>query len=74
LGGIKRLLGGDTVSIQVEYVDNIPVVASGKYKSVINEWKKITLHFTILLLKRELLTLMLPNLKVFKNTFSSLYN
>jgi phenylacetate-CoA ligase len=40
LGGIKRLLGGDTVSIQVEYVDNIPVVASGKYKSVINEWKK----------------------------------
>lgn len=40
LGVIKKLLGGDAVSIQVEYVDNIPVVASGKYKSVINEWQK----------------------------------
>lgn len=36
---IKQIVGKDS-KIAVEYVDEIPVLASGKRKSVINEWKK----------------------------------
>ncbi|HNZ98456.1 hypothetical protein [Ruminococcus sp.] len=36
---IKALIGEDAV-LSTEYVDEIPVLASGKRKSVICEWKK----------------------------------
>ena len=36
---IKSVLGNDAV-VRVEYVDDIPVLASGKRKPVICEWKK----------------------------------
>ena len=34
-----RLLG-DGAQIQIEMIEEIPVLASGKRKMVINEWKK----------------------------------
>ncbi|MGN0613940.1 MAG: hypothetical protein ACI4JB_08585 [Porcipelethomonas sp.] len=36
---LKELLG-DSATIEIEKVDEIPVLASGKRKPVINEWKK----------------------------------
>ena len=35
---LKRLLGDDS-DISIEYVDDIPVLNSGKRKSVVNLWK-----------------------------------
>lgn len=37
---LKEILGNDS-EIEVEYVDEIPILDSGKRKPVINEWKKI---------------------------------
>lgn len=37
---IRTTLGADA-EIRVEYVDEIPVLSSGKRKSVINEWRKL---------------------------------
>lgn len=37
---LKQILGDDS-DISVEYVDEIPILASGKRKPVINEWKKV---------------------------------
>ena len=36
---LKEKLGSDA-NIQIEYVDDIPVLASGKRKPVVNNWKK----------------------------------
>ena len=35
---IRNILG-ETADIQIEYLDDIPVLASGKRKPVVNEWK-----------------------------------
>jgi len=37
---IKEILGGAEANVQVEMVDEIPVLASGKRKPIVNEWKK----------------------------------
>jgi phenylacetate-CoA ligase len=37
---LKTLLGGPSAQIQVHYVDDITVLASGKRKSVSNEWQR----------------------------------
>lgn len=40
LAAMRELLGADA-EIRVEYVDEIPVLGSGKRKCVINEWRKL---------------------------------
>mgnify|MGYP000618149560 FL=1 len=36
---IRKIVGQDA-DVQIEYVEDIPVLASGKRKMVICEWKK----------------------------------
>ena len=40
LNQLKETFGNDS-KIQIEYVDEIPVLNSGKRKSVVNLWKQV---------------------------------